>query len=165
MQVLQKILSKGLLEFGIDDKNPEIERAKNNKPYFKKYKNVFFNISDSGEYLLVAFSDKEVGCDIQIIKPIEEDRLMSLINKVLTEKEKKKFALINESDNKNKSELRVMNNIKVEEFYKYWVMKEALVKKTGEGLSRELNTVEVDGENLEVKTFEKEGQKYFYVVA
>lgn len=96
--LLRNILKK---EYNIDNYN--IIYNKNGKPYLENIDNIYFNISHSNEYLVIATSNKPVGVDIEKIRNYNLK-----INEILNIKPK--------------------NN---EEFFKYWTKKEALIKLKG----------------------------------
>lgn len=65
-----EILLKNLLKkhYKIDYKDLTFYLNKYNKPYIKN-KNIYFNISHSYNYVAVAISNKEIGIDIEKIRP------------------------------------------------------------------------------------------------
>lgn len=90
------------------------------KPYIEGRDDLFFNVSNSGDYVAIAVSEKEVGIDIQ--KPVKVDE--ALIKKVISLDDRERMEeLINTS------------------FNAIWSIKEAYVKLTGEGISRDLSGI------------------------
>ncbi|KJD32011.1 hypothetical protein PW52_15985 [Tamlana sedimentorum] len=89
----------------------------NKKPYVDTAPTMFFNISHSGEYAAIVFSNTQVGIDIEKIKskPIEREIITSIFNNTEAD-------LILNTSNTN------------ELFYKLWTRKEALVKASGIGI-------------------------------
>ena len=87
-----------------------------------------FNISHSGEYVLIAISDCDVGCDIQHIKHMKANKIPKLI-----------FA---------EKELDFIRNSmdKTDAFYKMWTKKESVLKCIGEGFHRAAKGVDVSSE-------------------
>lgn len=77
-----------------------------------------FNLSHSGDFVLFALADSEVGADIEVFKKKNE----SLENYVLTEDEK--IHLEDEFD-----------------FYRFWTSKESLMKYLGTGLSNKIKDI------------------------
>ncbi|MBP3824634.1 MAG: hypothetical protein ILA11_02780, partial [Butyrivibrio sp.] len=79
-----KLLSLGagiLLDTAMKDadiSSYEIELLENEKPRIKGLRDVFFNISHSGEMVVLGISDKEIGVDVEKVKHFKE----SLINYV-----------------------------------------------------------------------------------
>lgn len=80
----------------------------------------YFNISHSGTIVACAFSNEDVGLDIQQINPIDGLDYKSVLTEV-------------EYDNVQKSK----NQLK--SFWEYWTLKEATLKLTGEGLLGDLH--------------------------
>lgn len=109
----------------LDDlKNQKISYTKYNKPYING-SDIKFNISHSGDYAICAFSDIDVGCDIEIIKPFEN----SVLEHCMQESE------IQE----------IKANKKL--FYEYWTMKESYIKCTGDGLNLDLKNFSINSIN------------------
>ena len=61
-----------------------VRKGEHGKPYLKERKDVFFNLSHSGDYVLCAVSDKEVGADIQ--KRHDRD-VTGILRKILNPRE------------------------------------------------------------------------------
>jgi len=85
----------------------------------------FFNISHSGNKVLIAVSNDPVGIDIEQIKNIE---LGVLAETVFSSRE---FHLFNTADNS------------INMFYQLWTRKEALLKSVGVGLLDDLRTLDI----------------------
>ena len=93
----------------------------NEKPVLESKSGLYFNISHSGDYVTVAVSDKQVGCDIQEIRPYNP----KVAGRNYCERE---TVLIENSDNK------------AEVFIRMWALKESILKFTGKGLSGGLSS-------------------------
>lgn len=92
------------------------------KPYLPDYPEIHFNISHSGEVLLVAISAMgTVGIDIEQAKTQRRD-FSGLVAKCFAESEIKYWNALPEDE-------------KTSEFYRFWTRKEAFVKATGRGLA------------------------------
>ena len=100
-------------EYGIY-KCPEIDYMEKGKPYFKDYKNVYFNYSHSQKTVALMLSDRQCGIDIDYIDRFD----LKIIDKICNEKEKK---VILKSKNPNR------------ELCKIWTKKEAILKCIGCG--------------------------------
>jgi 4'-phosphopantetheinyl transferase len=87
------------------------------KPYIQDGKK--FSITHSGDYVCVAFSDVEVGLDIEKISPLDYEALINLLH-------------IEEQVYINQSVC------KLSAFYYVWTRKEAFCKANGEGILRGL---------------------------
>ena len=109
--------------------NNEIIYNKYGKPYFKDNP-IFFNVSHSGKYAVLAVSDKEIGVDIQKIT-----YKAKIINKICNENEKKLIKNAND-------------------FTKIWVKKESFVKMVGQGLSYGLINADTQTiNNIKIKKY------------
>ncbi len=101
------------------------------KPYIKGNP-IYFNISHSKEYTVIAISDQEIGVDIEHLTYKKK-----LLNKIANEEEIK--AIKNEHD-----------------WTKLWVKKESYVKYLGMGLSYGLKNVDtINNHNFRVKKYKK----------
>ena len=101
-------LLRGVLGAGEDD----IVCGKFGKPYLKKG-DLFFSISHSGEYVVLAVDDREIGADIEQI----DSRHLSLAPHVFTA-----------------DELVWYRSREEERFYVLWTLKESVIKQLGVGL-------------------------------
>lgn len=93
------------------------------KPY---HETLCFNLSHSGEYVICAVGEKEIGCDIQKKKECRTAMVRRFFSK-----EEQDYIFAEEG---NKRDQR---------FLKIWSRKESLLKMTGEGLSRDLRQISV----------------------
>ena len=108
---------------------PELSRDKgeHGKPCFRIHPEVRFNISHSGDLVICAVSDFEIGIDIQEKSRMNTDRIAK---KVMSSAEHKKYLESSERQ---------------DFFYRVWVMKESYVKWTGDGITRELHSLPMNG--------------------
>ena len=88
----------------------------NGKGRIENRENLFFNISHSKDYVVLALSDKEVGIDIQEIKPLKAN----VPKRFFTD-------IDNEYIDQNEDE-------RIERFTKVWSAKESFAKLTGNGI-------------------------------
>lgn len=110
-QLLGKILN-------IEPQSLSFLMTKTNKPYLK---DMNFNISHSGDYVVIAISIRPIGIDIELIKNhFDHDSLEEVC---FTRNERKLITTL-------------------EDFYTFWTRKEALLKATGEGLIDDLLDIE-----------------------
>jgi len=88
-----------------------------------------FNLSHSGTFVLVAVAqDRQVGIDIEQIKPIQEMDLMS--EQYFSAAEKACLHAAGPED-------------KLNQFFAYWTKKEAFIKAIGRGLSFPLSNLDI----------------------
>ena len=105
----------------------KIIKGPHGKPYLKnKNQKAFFNLSHSGDYVICAISDREVGVDIE------------KIGRARMEVAHRFFHL---------NEVKLLGNLLAEDqrnlFFRYWSAKESYLKYTGSGLSSPLSSFEV----------------------
>lgn len=109
-------------------------------PYGKPYcsEKVFFNLSHSGSYVLLALSDCEVGCDIEKIRYVDTEKTGKIV-------------FCGEEQSQIKSAKSAST-----EFFKLWTKKESLLKCLGDGFHRPAKSVCVCSD-----IFEEKGKKYY----
>lgn len=123
----EKLLEKGLLqEYGKKLIFEPRAVGEHGKPFFTLEPGIHYNITHSGEYVACVFAGQEVGIDIQEHKTVNYQRLLERMVPVDMIRE------ILESDRP------------VQAFFTQWVLREAYIKWTGEGLSRDLRTIPMD---------------------
>ena len=98
------------------------------KPYIPDCKDLFFNISHSGELAVLAISDRETGIDIQKIQHFDS----ALINHVFSESEQLLAKDICPDDNMNRVYTRM------------WSMKESVMKYSGLGIALEPHSISLE---------------------
>lgn len=89
-----------------------------------------FNLSHSGEWILLAINERPVGCDIEKLKFTQYKKMGKI---VYTEQE-----------------LRLIDRAadKMDAFFTLWTKKEALLKCIGEGFHRPAKSVDVSGDSF-----------------
>ena len=128
------LLAKKMLDDeGKDD--AKIEFIKDGKPYISNYEDTYFNVSHSGKIVACAISEREVGIDVEIKDPTIDLKIS------------KNFFYNSEYENIRSSDE------KVDEFFKYWVLKESYMKYTGLGFELDTDKFEIiiDEDNDEIK--------------
>ncbi len=118
------LLVYGLKEFGFtaNDLN-KLKYNAYNKPFLEN--GAHFNLSHSGDIVICAIStEQEIGIDIEEMKPINIWEFDTIFTK---------------------NELEIMNRSTdpVYTFYKYWTIKESVIKAIGKGMALPLNEVVV----------------------
>lgn len=142
------IVSYCLLVYGLKKDygihNPKIGFGRYGKPFLLDYPKIYFNISHCRYGCVCAFSDREVGVDIQDIRPVSDN----VIDKVCCQ-----------------NEINVMQNFtdRNREFTKIWAMKESYVKMMGIGMLYGLKRI--DTTKLSEKITVIGNDKYYIAVA
>lgn len=96
------------------------------KPYIAGLEHIFFNLSHSGDYVVCAFSDSEVGMDIEKVGSVR----MGVARRFFHPGEIKKLEALSAE-------------LQDDLFFRYWTVKESFLKYTGSGLSVPLSSFEV----------------------
>ncbi|WP_026521130.1 4'-phosphopantetheinyl transferase family protein [Butyrivibrio sp. VCB2001] len=137
-----KLLSLGagiLLDTAMTDagiSSYEIELLENEKPRIKGMRDVFFNISHSGEVVCLGISDKEIGVDIEKVKHFKE----SLVNYVFMPQ-----------DQDLAKELMESESDKDKVYTRLWTVKESIMKHCGKGISLSPKNILLRLENGKIK--------------
>lgn len=98
-------------------------KGEHGKPFFTLLPKVHYNISHSGRYVLCIFARQEVGIDIQEHKSVNYERML----KRMVPEERRR---------------QILDSSRMEEeFFREWVLREAYVKWTGEGLSMDFTRI------------------------
>lgn len=124
------IICRSLLKFALarhtqsDINDIFIKLLNNKKPYLPKHPNVFFNVSHSGDYAVLAISTSPIGIDIEHIN----------LNYAFQETLPYVF---------NEDEIQFINNAehKARAFYSLWTRKEAFVKALGKGIDDDFSKI------------------------
>lgn len=118
---------------------PPMARGPCGKPFFPQYPHIHFNLSHSGPYALCAVGEREVGVDIEEMRP----RSPALPRKVLTDAEYRRYE---------------ENGGDWPAFYALWTRKESFCKRQGRGVAhpREI-CPPLPGESPELRSFSGPG--------
>lgn len=128
------ILARGLLREHLShhiNKVPQSIQFLSNrfgKPYIES-DDLYFNVSHSGNKILLIFSNKPVGIDVEQLKT--DTHYLALAKRFFTQEE---HTYLNE----------LPSNQRQEGFFKLWVCKEAVIKAIGRGLSHDLKSFTID---------------------
>jgi len=142
------VISKGILRLlladylNINTSEISISRQRKGKPFVNNDNTLFFNMSDSGELCVFAFTRVgEIGIDIEKKRILPD--LDDLIQKNLTKQE---INIINkEPSEKNLN------------FLRFWTIKEAYLKAIGEGMRLTPNNLEFSIEKGNIKLVNQQG--------
>lgn len=122
------LLEKLLHEVGIE--KPTLKYGKYGKAYISNFEDIYFNLTHSKKMVSCAISDREVGVDVEYIDPTID---LNIAKNYFYNEE---YESIINSQNP------------VNDFFKYWVLKESYMKYTGLGFQLNLNefTIEIKNE-------------------
>jgi len=129
------LIDEFLQGYNLREKDIEYRTNESGKPYFEEF---YFNASHSGKYAVCAFSDKEVGCDIEV----SGKKNLCVAKRFFTEEEQNYIF--------NKSIEDVIAN---KRFVRLWTLKESYLKYLGVGLTKSLSSFSIrnlseDGDRL-----------------
>ena len=113
------LLHEAMGEIGISDYRLDYRTYE--KPYISGHDDVFFNISHSGNMVVLALSDKEVGVDIEADKHFKD----SLVNYVFTA----------EDISLAKALTEICGLSEDQAFTRLWTAKESIMKYSGMGIT------------------------------
>ncbi len=97
-----------------------LQYGEKGKPYLKN-SDIFFNISHSGSLVMCSLSEKEIGCDVQILKEYRP----RVAERFFCERE---ISLLQKAENQSRT------------FIRLWAIKESILKKEATGLSGRLGS-------------------------
>ncbi len=102
----------------------------NGKPYLEGNNDIQFNISHSGEYVLLGMSrHNPLGVDVEIVKEFKNSN--SIVERFFSEREKMHY-----------NSLAAVDRDTI--FFRYWVFKEAYIKALGVGMKYPLDQFTVE---------------------
>lgn len=129
--MLGELLSRSVLSQKLSVATPDIEiiKGKQGKPYLNNNK-LYFNVSHSGDWVVLATSDQEVGIDIERIRNVD----FRIAERFFSKEEKAKLFALN-------------GDQKTNYFLDLWTLKESYLKLLGKGLTKSLSTFTIKGEN------------------
>lgn len=124
--ILKRLLSRFL---NMDEQEIQFRYGKNGKPFLFGNSDLQFNISHSGDAFVMGFTlEKEIGIDVESLQRIPN--ISALESFLFTPAELKSFQRLNQ-------------NLQPEAFISSWTRKEALLKASGDGLTKAMNTLDL----------------------
>jgi 4'-phosphopantetheinyl transferase len=113
---------------GEDPATLQFRTGPRGKPYLSERKDLFFNLSHSGQMALVALAHAEVGVDLEKLRHLES--LRDIAQRHFSPSEYEGLSALSGDE-----QLRA--------FYRVWTSKEAFIKALGAGLSLRLDVFDV----------------------
>lgn len=134
--LLGNILIRDILkkDYNLKEEEIRIKRNEFGKPYLEGRKDIHFNISNSGEWVICGVDNKEIGVDIEKLEPID----FSVAKHCFSEEEYKDFLSKSEEE-------------KLRSFYSFWTLKESYIKNVGKGLDIDLKSFSIIRKENEFK--------------
>ena len=121
------LLREALKEQGVEITEINYGYKTNGKPFLKGIEGFDFNISHSEDFVMVAVSENEIGCDIEKITEID----LEIAKKFFFREEYENIAALPASEERN------------ELFFRYWTLKESFMKVTGLGMRLPLDSFQI----------------------
>lgn len=122
------LLGEALLRYALGTDAFTLSQGEYGKPYAAEMPEIHFNISHSGPWVVLAISQREVGIDIEVIRP--DIKTEKLARRHFTPGEQAYVFSGEESQ-------------LADRFFRIWTAKESYLKYLGTGLSRSLQSVDV----------------------
>ena len=124
-----ELLLNRSLEQCTDVQTPvKYHRNEHGKPYLTDTPEIYVNWSHSGDYVICAVADREVGIDLQ---KMDREPKENLIRKVLTKEEQEFYRSVPKPERKKL-------------FYRYWSVKESFLKALGTGFYTSLERFRIE---------------------
>lgn len=127
------LLDRGLSDYGFRENEMTYGYNAHGKPCFVNAPEIHFSISHSGTKVAVAFSDNEVGCDIEKVGIVD----LEIARRFFSEREFRTLVAGNNADER------------ICEFFRIWTMKESYMKASGFGFSIAPESFDVTGGAVE----------------
>lgn len=142
-------------ELGLKAPELQIGVGQQGKPYIMGCEHFQYNLSHSGEYVVLAYGAERLGIDIEQIR----DKDLAVARRCFTERE---YAYVVHGDEKSDEEQEDVQT----RFFRIWTMKESYLKLTGKGISVPLNSFEVNPhalcvENTKYRFFTMRREEYY----
>ena len=113
------LLDRGLAAYGLKERDMIYGYGADGKPFFINAPDIHFSISHSGHKVAVAFSDSEVGCDIEMIGDFDLTVAQMFFSRIEYE------ALLSIEEYLERRHA----------FFRCWTLKESYMKAIGKGLN------------------------------
>ncbi|MEZ5197351.1 MAG: 4'-phosphopantetheinyl transferase superfamily protein [Bacteroidales bacterium] len=111
---------------GIKIADINIQKSEKGKPYQMNISNCYFNISHSGEWVVVGISEKETGIDVEHLKKIN----FGIAERFFSPAENQDLNLLTGTE-------------KSSYFFELWTLKESYLKLLGKGLTKSLSSFSI----------------------
>ncbi len=129
--IVRRILSE---KISIPTNEIIIKKSEKGKPYLADSKKHYFNISHSGDWVVVAFADEEIGIDVELIRKINYQIARRFYSAA-------EFAELDKKEGQEKRDF----------FFDLWTLKESYLKLLGKGLTKSLSSFTIRKSDLEFR--------------
>lgn len=125
---------------------PRFHYGENGKPYLDGVKDLYFNVSHSGELAVCAIAPCEVGCDVEKIR----DRKTAVARRFFAPAEYE--AICSQENAEARQRL----------FFRFWTLKESFLKVTGEGLRLGLDSFQIIPGEKKISVIQNVDHRAYY---
>lgn len=123
------LLDIGLASFGLREKDMAYGRTAEGQPLFINAPHIHFSISHSENKVAVAFSDGDVGCDIELMSDIG----MDVAERFFCRQEYEEIIALQGAEER------------IRAFYRCWTLKESYMKAKGKGMGLPPDSFRISG--------------------
>ncbi|RAN84821.1 4'-phosphopantetheinyl transferase superfamily protein [Bacillus sp. SRB_331] len=116
------------------------------KPFVQNFSDFHFNISHSGEWVVCATANSNVGIDIERVSDIEA---LKLANEFFSEEEFYDISSMNSDE-------------QINYFYDIWTLKESYIKTIGKGLYIPLNSFSIKKESRTLISYKNLPKDFYF---
>ena len=124
--------------FNLDNKSISFDYSEKKKPFLKDRNSIHFNISHSGDWVVCAVAEKEVGIDVEKIHKIN----LNIARRFFAPEEVKHL-------------FELPEKAQFDYFFDLWTLKESYLKALGTGLTKPLSSFTVSQENGNLMLYEE----------
>jgi 4'-phosphopantetheinyl transferase len=121
------LLDTWLSRYGLTEKRMRYKTGIHGKPSFVNFPELWFNVSHSEDKVICAFSEEEIGADIEWVYPVD----LAIAIAISRRFHNTEYAYVMD---------RPTITEKLEAVFRLWCLKESFLKNTGYGLSLPLNS-------------------------
>lgn len=121
------IVAEALLRYGAGTGNYQVERTSRGKPFLKDRPEFHFNLTHSGPWVAIAWSDAPVGVDVEVFR--ENVQCQKLAGQFFCPDEQ--------------AYLQAEPSQELRRFFGLWTQKESYLKYLGTGLTKSLSSFSV----------------------
>ena len=124
---LRCVTADALLRFALGTDAYTVEKNHDGKPFIKDRPDFFYNLSHSGQWVVIAFGESEVGVDVEQIRM---DADIEAIAGRFFSSEEQQYIHAESSQSRNR-------------FFEVWAGKESYVKFLGTGLKKSMSSFSI----------------------
>jgi 4'-phosphopantetheinyl transferase len=139
-QIVGELLVRATIckTFNLDSRAICFSYSEKKKPFLKDRDGIHFNISHSGDWIVCAIAESEVGIDVEKIRKIN----LNIARRFFSTKEVGHL-------------FKLPEKAQLDYFFDLWTLKESYLKALGTGLTRPLNSFTVSQENGNFRLYEE----------